>query len=176
MTTHMRRWTNNLFKELHLPRGGEFAKARVLKRSRDGDGVPTGHCHENSILDTRQYKVEFQDGSIDTYKENVIAENLSAMVDPEGLKHSLFSVIIDHRYDGDARRENYTNKDSIEQPRMTTQVWELLVQWSDGATSWHPLSDLRCSNPVEIAEYAFPCFRHEACFPLVGQTATTKTR
>jgi hypothetical protein len=78
-----------LFKELELPRGGEFAKARVLKRSRDRDGVPTVYRHENSILHTRQYEVEFKDGSVDTYTANVIAENLSAMVDPEGRQNSL---------------------------------------------------------------------------------------
>jgi hypothetical protein len=116
-----------LSKELHLPRGGEFAKEHVLKRSRDGDGIPTGHRHENSILDTQQYEVEFQDGSIDTYTANVIAENISDMVDPEQLKHSLFHGIINHRYDGDARRKNYTDKDGIEQPQMTTQGWEMLV-------------------------------------------------
>jgi hypothetical protein len=93
-----------LSKELHLPRGGEFAKGRVLKRSSDGDGIPTVHRHENSILDTRQYKVEFQDGSIDTYTANDIADNLLAMVNPEQPKHSLFHGIIDPRYDGDARR------------------------------------------------------------------------
>jgi hypothetical protein len=73
-----------LHKELELPRGGELAKARVLKCSRDGDGVPTGYRHEKSILNTRQFEVEFQDGSVDTYTVNVIAENLLAMVDPEG--------------------------------------------------------------------------------------------
>jgi hypothetical protein len=91
------------------------------------------------MIDTRQYKVEFQDGSIDTYTANVIAENLSVMVDPEQLKHSLFHGIIDHRYDGDARSNNYTNEDGMEQPRMTTQGWELLFQWSDGTTGWHSL-------------------------------------
>jgi Reverse transcriptase (RNA-dependent DNA polymerase) len=143
-----------LHKELELPRGGELAKARVLKRSRDGDGIPTGYRHENSILDTRQYEVEFQDGSIDTYTANVIAENLAAMVDPEGRQHSLFSGIIDHRYDDKDREVDYTDKTGTIQPRMTTQGWELLVQWTDGTTSWHPLVDLKNSNPVEVAEYA----------------------
>jgi hypothetical protein len=143
-----------LHKELELPRGGELAKARLLRRSRDGDGVSTCYRHENSILDTRQYEVEFQDGSVDTYTANVIAENLSAMVDPEGRQHSLFNGIIDHWYDSNDREESYTDKYGIEQPRMTTLGWELLVQWTDGTTSWHALADLKGSNPVEVAEYA----------------------
>jgi hypothetical protein len=41
-------------KEVHLPRGGKLVKARVLKRTRDGDGVPTGYRHQNPILDTSE--------------------------------------------------------------------------------------------------------------------------
>ena len=37
---------------------------------------------------------------------------------------------------------------------MTTQGWELLVQWKDGSVSWEKLKDLKESNPVEVAEYA----------------------
>jgi hypothetical protein len=36
----------------------------------------------------------------------------------------------------------------------TEQNNQLLVQWTDGTTSWHPLADLKSSNPVEVAEYA----------------------
>ena len=37
---------------------------------------------------------------------------------------------------------------------MTTQGWELEVEWRDGMTSWVPLKDLKDSNPVPLAEYA----------------------
>ena len=37
---------------------------------------------------------------------------------------------------------------------MTTQGWDLLVEWHDGTTSWVPLKDLKESNPVEVAAYA----------------------
>jgi hypothetical protein len=52
------------------------------------------------------------------------------------------------------REESHADKSGIEKPRMTIQGWELLVQWTDGTTSWHPLADLKSSNPVEVAEYA----------------------
>jgi hypothetical protein len=32
--------------------------------------------------------------------------------------------------------------------------WFLLVQWRDGSASWEKLTDLKASNPVEVAEYA----------------------
>jgi hypothetical protein len=37
---------------------------------------------------------------------------------------------------------------------MTTLGWEILVQWTDGTTSWHPLANLKSSNPVLVAKYA----------------------
>ncbi len=53
--------------ELLLPRGGEIVKARGIKRQRDGDRTRLGRRNSNPILDTRQYKVEFPDGSLDTF-------------------------------------------------------------------------------------------------------------
>ena len=36
----------------------------------------------------------------------------------------------------------------------TTKGWRLCVKWKDGSTSWEKLSNLKESNPVEVAEYA----------------------
>ena len=74
-----------------------MVRARVLKRTRDGDGIPIGRRHHNPILDTRQYEVEFPDGSVDVYTTNIIAENLYSQVDPETQAHTLFRGIVDHR-------------------------------------------------------------------------------
>jgi hypothetical protein len=84
-----------LSKELYLPRGGELATARVIRRSRDWD-VPTVSRNSNSILDTQQYEVKFLDGSVDTYTANLIAENLATMIDPEGQQYALFKGIVYH--------------------------------------------------------------------------------
>jgi hypothetical protein len=65
-------------------------------------------------LDTIQYEVEFQDGSIDTYTANVFAENLSAQVDPEGQRYALFKGIVDH--DDHEREMVYTDQDGQSQP------------------------------------------------------------
>jgi hypothetical protein len=52
-----------LHMELALPRdGAEVQFGRVVKRLRDKDGLPIGTAHDNPILDTRMYEVEFQDG------------------------------------------------------------------------------------------------------------------
>jgi hypothetical protein len=130
--------------QLILPRGGDMVSARVLKRARDGDNVPIGRRHDNPILDTRQYEVEFPDGSLDIYTANVIAENLHQMADPHGRDHTLFKGIIGHR------QTNNTSKGN----GMSTAGWDMCVQWTDGTSTWLPLKDLKQSNPIQTAEYA----------------------
>jgi hypothetical protein len=107
-----------LTKELLLPRGGDLITARDLKRTRDGDGIPTGCQNSNSILDNRQYKVELPDGSVDTYTANAIAENLTAIFYPERQQYALFRDDIDHRFIGHKEDMTYLDKHGNEQPKM----------------------------------------------------------
>jgi hypothetical protein len=39
--------------------------------------------------------------------------------------------------------------------KCTTKGWELLVEWKDRTTTWVLLKDIKDTNPVEVAEYAF---------------------
>jgi hypothetical protein len=39
-------------------------------------------------------------------------------------------------------------------PQINTRGWDLQVEWRDGSTTWIPLSELKESNPIEVAEYA----------------------
>ena len=87
--------------EIALPRdsnGPEYAK--VTKRLRDANGRPIGKAHNNPILDTRLYEVEYLDGHKASLTANTIAENLFSQVDDEGNRHVLFDAILDHRVDG----------------------------------------------------------------------------
>ena len=52
--------------ELLVPRNGDMVMAKVVRRVKDSEGRPTGKRHDNPILDTRQYEVEFNDGTLDT--------------------------------------------------------------------------------------------------------------
>jgi hypothetical protein len=47
----------------------------VKRRTKDDDGNPVGKRDANPILDTREYEVEFPDGSIDVYTANTLAED-----------------------------------------------------------------------------------------------------
>ena len=47
-----------------------------------------------------------------------------------------------------------TTLSSAKRRLKSTHVWKLKVLWTDGSKAWVPLSSLRESNPVEVAEYA----------------------
>jgi hypothetical protein len=144
--------------ELAIPRDGdgpEFAK--VTKRLRDKDGLPIGKAHDNPILDTRMYEVEYQDGHKAALAANAIAENMFAQVDDEGNRHVLFDEIVDHRTDGSEVKQQdafVTASTGNKRRKETTKGWEILVQWKDGSTTWVALKDMKNSYPVQLAEYA----------------------
>ena len=80
-----------------------------------------------------------------------------AQVDDEGNEFILLDEITDHRSDASAipiTDSTIRSANGSEKPKKTTQGWFLLVQWKDGSVSWEKLSDLKASNPVEVAEYA----------------------
>jgi hypothetical protein len=100
--------------------------------------------------------VEFQDGTVQEYAANLIAEAIFAQVDDEGRQFALIDSIIDHQKDGTAvsRDDMYVqHAGNNRHMRRTTKGWKLLVQWKDGTTTWVPLKDLKESNPVEVAQY-----------------------
>ena len=89
---------NYLNMELALPRDGEEpAFARVKKRLKDSNGNPVGKAHDNPILDTRMFEVEFLDGTSQALSANVVTENMFAQVDGEGRRFMLLKGIADHR-------------------------------------------------------------------------------
>ena len=139
--------------------GVEPVLATIKGRKRDHNGNPVGQSHQNPILDTRIYQLEFPDGRVEEYGMNVIAEHLYSQVDEHGYDTGIFLEIIDFRRDdkvaADCKNGTYTTIQGIERPVITTKGWELLVQWTDKSTTWVPLSHIKESNPIEVAEFAF---------------------
>jgi hypothetical protein len=144
--------------ELVLPRDSEGPEfARVTKRLRDANGLPIGRQHENPLLDSRIYEVEYPDGYKASLSANMIAQNMFAHVDEEGNRYVLFDAIIDSRTDGnEVRQQNafIKSKNGGKRRRETTKGWEILVQWKDGSTTWESLKDMKECYPVQISEYA----------------------
>jgi hypothetical protein len=79
-----------------IPRGGDIITGTVTHQQRNADGQLIRKRNLNPLLDTREYEVEFPDGTMDTYSANIIAENLFAQVDTEGRQYQVISEIIDH--------------------------------------------------------------------------------
>ena len=145
--------------ELALPQGDSLEPrlAKVTKRMKDANGIPIGTAHDNPLLDTRMYEVEYVDGEKAALSANHIAENLFAQVDDEGNRHVLMHEIIDHRTNGlEVKQQDafLTTKMGTKRRRETTKGWELLVEWKDGSTTWVALKDMKESFPVQVAEYA----------------------
>ena len=68
----------------------------MVKRSRKIDGRAIGHLHTNPFFDTREYKIEFIDGTRDKYSDNIIVENIYARVDDKGHQFQLPAEIQYH--------------------------------------------------------------------------------
>ena len=64
------------------------------------------------------------------------------------------SEIVDHRKDGNAISGDDAKIPGTDRLRRTTKGWQLLVEWKDRSSNWIPLSDLKNSYPVQVAEYA----------------------
>ena len=140
-----------------LPHEGVLAEGTVLSRVRNQDGSLKGTANANPILDTREYTVQFGDGSYAEYTANNIVENLYNQVDDDGRTHSMLVSISDHRKTDSAIPKNdgfITLPSGVQKKKITTKGWDFLVDWEDGTSSWIPLADLKESNPLEIADYA----------------------
>ena len=77
--------------EVGLPRGldGSLKYAKVKRRVVDIDGVPVGVPHNDPLFDTRQYEVEYHDGTTEVVSTNTIVENILSQVDRDGYKQQL---------------------------------------------------------------------------------------
>jgi hypothetical protein len=80
-----------------LLEGDTFTKGQVIARKHDIDGNILGKPHINPILDSRIYEVQFEDGHIEEYAANVIAESIYAQVDDKRCEHLILDEITDYR-------------------------------------------------------------------------------
>ena len=75
---------------LMLPRVNSLAHGTVIGRKRDARGDPIGNSNANPIMDSRVYRVEFDDGDVCELTANVIAESMYASCDADGNEYILF--------------------------------------------------------------------------------------
>lgn len=138
--------------KLDGPEGPQLAT--VKRRVTDGVGKPVGTANDNPLLDTRQYEMELEDGSLERYQANMIAENIYAQADDEGRVSIMLEEIYGHRKDGNAvpKAEGFTrNRSGDPKLKITTAGWFVKVRWMDGSTDELPLRLVKESNPIELA-------------------------
>ena len=143
--------------EVALPQRDRLRNAKILRHSLDPSGRSVGTYHENPILNTIVYDVEFPDGEVKEYSANVIAENLLSQVDEEGFTMTVFDSILDYNKDDNAitKKDLYFRmRSGMEQMRKTTCGWKFLVLWNDDTETWVALKEMKESHPVELAEFA----------------------
>jgi hypothetical protein len=141
-------------------------RSKVVRRKRELDGTVRGRANANSMLDTRTYEIDFPDGRSDEYTANVIAENMFAQCDIEGIQYNLMEGIIYHRTDGHAiaPADMYIKHGSNKKVRNTTKGWHLCVEWKDGTTIWERMADLKKATLLKLLSMLIP----KACLiPLV---------
>ena len=129
---------NYIGSEIMVYHGDTVDQGSIRRRKRYLEVNAIGRANSNSIIDTRAYEVEFEDGSMSTYSENVIAESIYAQFDEEGQSYLLFVSILNHKTDGHALLVE--DQDVVvrgrSSKRKTTKGWHLCVQWKYGTTTW----------------------------------------
>jgi hypothetical protein len=85
-----------------LPSGDDMLYGTILRQKHDVNGNLIGKSHSNPILDTSVYEVMFDNGNVEAYNTNLIAENICARTDKQGHTIYLLDKIIDHRKKADA--------------------------------------------------------------------------
>ena len=143
--------------KVKLMRNGVKQAGRVIARKKDGDNRPVGRKHANPLLDTREYVVDFANGSSKAYSTNVIAKSIYSQVNEFGRTLQLLDEITDHQHNQTAvSLDNYTyvTRSRRQKMRRTTKGWFLNCLWRDCSLDWVALKDLKESHPVQVAEYA----------------------
>ena len=75
-------------------------------------------------MDTTEYDIEYEDGSINHYFANIIAENIYQEDDSEGCNFMVMKEIIDHW------KNYWTIPHEKRIPKRITVGCELLIEWT----------------------------------------------
>ena len=85
--------------EISLPRGDKLSMGKVVRYAFNKHGELVGAYNDNPILNSHLYEVEFSDGEVKEFVENILAENFMSQVD-YNVNHSEFlDCITDVRCD-----------------------------------------------------------------------------
>jgi hypothetical protein len=141
-------YDNYISAKIFIPVNGyQFANEVIKRRARDANGELIGRANPNPLLDTSVYKAELEDGSVERYHANILAEHLYSRLDNEGYTTSAFDLIINHKTSDESLRRRPMSK-------ATTKSWTMCVQPNNRSTMWVLFSGLKDAQPIKTAEYA----------------------
>ena len=83
--------------DIQLSHQDELQTARVVRRTTSSNSKMIGRYDRNPILNSIIYEVEFPDGQVKEYAENILSENMLSQVDSDKFSTSLFEGIIDFK-------------------------------------------------------------------------------
>ncbi len=78
-----------------IPNGNTFACRTAVSCNCDAERHVFGHAHDNPILDSQIYNVEFADTKVTVLTANAIAKAMHAQCDPDLHKYILLDKLID---------------------------------------------------------------------------------
>ena len=126
--------------EIALPRDVEGPKfSKLIKRMLYENVIPIGRQHDDPIIDTRVYGVDYLDVHKASLAANTIAENLFSIVDEDSNRFVIFDDIVDHLVNGIETMQQdafIMSKNGGKRQSETTKVWEILIQWKYGSMTW----------------------------------------
>ena len=118
--------------EVVLPHRDQLRIYKILRRSTNPTGRSVGTYHDNPILNSLVYDVEFPDGEVKEFAANIIAENILFQVNSEGFTLTVFDRILKSNKDKneiDKKDLYYSTRSGTRRIRKTTCGWKLLVLW-----------------------------------------------
>ena len=125
---------------LILQLGEELLTGNVKCPALGPEGKIVGKYDDNPFLNSMTYEVEFVNGQVWEYSENVIAENMLTRVYLEGFSTTLTEGIVDCHKDElivvmKADKYVYTKSGQWHLRKMMAG-WDMLVRWKDQTESW----------------------------------------
>jgi hypothetical protein len=128
----------------------------VISCKHDADGNTVGWAHDQPILNTWTYDIEFNNGTITKLTANKIVECMYAQCDPGGNQYVLLDCFVD--FDKLLTAISHADLNIVlkRHPSKHCNMYGLKIccQLKDGSTTWESHKDLKESHPLEMAEYA----------------------
>ena len=125
------------------------------KDTEDDENIK-GRRDNNPILDTREYLVQYPNGSEDMLTYAKVLDNLCSQVDVEYNQINIYSGIFGHCKGIRAvkKADEFYESNSLQYRKNITAKWELDIEWKYGSISWIPILVLNNDNPLYVERYA----------------------